>query len=78
MSGGRRVDVTKEGLRRLIIKTLAAEGMGADYIEGYLDAQERSGWLKPGAPQWLRNSAAFYLKHAPERKTGPTQNHRNQ
>lgn len=53
-------DITVEELREFMLTGLKQSGWNQDEINGYVAAQERSGWLRPKCPAWLRNSAAVY------------------
>lgn len=53
-------DISCDDLREMIDDYLTKIGATPEYRAGYLDAQEKSGWLRPSAPAWIRNSAALY------------------
>lgn len=63
MSVGR--DLTVDDLREMIVISLQQQGRDQLYIDGYIDAQERSGWLRPACPAWIRNSAGVYYALPP-------------
>lgn len=55
-----QTDITSDDLRGMMQKALQDAGWSPDKIAGYLLAQEKSGWLRPQCPAWIRNSAAVY------------------
>jgi hypothetical protein len=58
-------DISIEGLEELMRHALIEDGAGPDFVEGYVAAQRRSGWLRPGCPAWIRNSAGVYYALPP-------------
>jgi hypothetical protein len=68
ISGGR--DITREELREMIETGLKEQGRDQDYIDGYIAAHERAGWLRATCPAWMRNSAAVHycLPHVATKK----------
>lgn len=59
-------DITPEELEDIIRDYLENQGFGVAYVEGYIDAQKKAGWLRPNCPAWMRNSVAvhYLLPHA--------------
>lgn len=53
-------DISCNDLEEMMIEYLKNRGSTVEYVKGYLDAQRKSGWLRPSAPAWIRNSAAIY------------------
>lgn len=53
-------DLSIADLEDLMIYYLDRRGVSEEFKAGYLEAQRKSGWLRPGCPAWLRNSAGVY------------------
>lgn len=53
-------DISPGDLEEIMRDALKSRNAPPDYIAGYIDAQKRSGFLKPKAPAWIRNTAALY------------------
>lgn len=60
-----KTNYTVEELKKLMIEFLIKRSRSDEYIQGYLDAQKLSGWLRQSCPEWIRNSAALWY-HIPK------------
>lgn len=58
-------DLSIADLRQLMLDALESGGHSPDWIAGYIAAQERSGWLRPSCPAWIRNSAGVFYAIPP-------------
>lgn len=58
-------DITIEGLQELITVFLTKRGFSPDYVAGFLDAQNLSGWTRKNCPAWIRNSAGIHFSIPP-------------
>lgn len=54
-------DLSVTDLREMMVSALAQVGHSDSFIAGFISAQERSGWLRPNCPAWIRNSAGVHF-----------------
>lgn len=61
--------MTTDELESIMRKHLEREGKGGDYIQGYVEAMQLCGYLKPRAPEWIRRSGAVFYA-VPRKRRG--------